>query len=85
MLDIVSESRWRKMRWVGHVASFTDNQWTAAVSEWYPHNHKRLTGQPPKRREDFVVDKEEQMGKERQRQEKKGRSVVISTITADSK
>ncbi|KAG6940157.1 hypothetical protein G0U57_019862 [Chelydra serpentina] len=53
--DIVVESRHNKMHWVGHVAWFMDNSWTAIIAEWYPREQKRPLGRPPRRWEDDIV------------------------------
>ncbi|MFH4976594.1 hypothetical protein AB6A40_003303 [Gnathostoma spinigerum] len=53
--DTVTKIKRNKLRWVDHATRFTDNTWTAIITEQYPQEQKRPFGRPPRRWEDTIV------------------------------
>ncbi|MFH4979744.1 hypothetical protein AB6A40_006453 [Gnathostoma spinigerum] len=54
VVDVVLESIKSKLLWTGHVARLKYDRWTKKVGDWYPRNHKRPVGRPPRRWNDLV-------------------------------
>ena len=55
IIDIIERTLKQKWKWAGHIARLRDNRWT----EWQPRRGKRSRGQPSRRWQDDITEKEE--------------------------